>query len=340
MPQAPYRVPLPPQEPPRLTVLIDVEEEFDWEAPFDRSNTATSAVSELGRAVDVLAERGLVPVGVVSYPVAADPESARQLRAFVEDGRLQVGAHLHPWVCPPHEEVVSDENSFPGNLDADLEERKLAALTDAIEQAVGQRPRVYQAGRYGLGAGTFDALLRQGYVVDMSRSPGFDYREQGGPDFRRDDNAPRWTEGGLLTLPVTGAYTGALHGAGPVLFPLAQSLAGLKVPALLSRSGLLERQRLSPEGHGLSDMQRLTQALHRQGHRVFCLSFHSPSLAPGHTTYVETESQRDAFVRLLGDYVRWFQDELGGEAATPLSLHEDFVERFPPPARRAPEAPA
>jgi len=320
----------PANEPPRLMVLIDVEEEFDWQAPFDRKHTATTAVAELGRAVDLLAERGVQPIGVVSYPVAVEPRAAQRLRDFVRAGTLSVGTHLHPWVCPPFEEDVNPRNSFPGNLEPGLEGRKLATLSDAIEAAVGVRPRVYQAGRYGVGPATYALLVEQGYLVDMSTSPAFDYRGFGGPDFTRAGNTPRWLLGSLLGLPVTGGFIGRLAAAGPWLHPAAQALARLRAPALLARSGLLERQRLSPEGHNLSDMQRLTRGLLARGVRAFTLSFHSPSLAPGHTSYARSPAERDELLQHLDDYVRWFLDELHGEPTTPLAMHADALRRSPP----------
>ena len=38
-----------PDSPPRLLVIVDTEETFDWDAPFDRDATDTSAMSEVGR---------------------------------------------------------------------------------------------------------------------------------------------------------------------------------------------------------------------------------------------------------------------------------------------------
>ena len=60
-----------------------------------------------------------------------------------------MGAHLHPWVTPPHEEVVCLVNSYPCNLPDDLERRKLRVLSDAIEARLGRRATVYKAGRHG-----------------------------------------------------------------------------------------------------------------------------------------------------------------------------------------------
>ena len=58
---------------PRLCALIDVEEEFDWGADFDAANRGVTHLRRLPELLDRLAPRGLVPVGVCSYPVVEDP---------------------------------------------------------------------------------------------------------------------------------------------------------------------------------------------------------------------------------------------------------------------------
>ena len=73
---------------------------------------------------------------------------------FVDGGRAEVGAHLHPWVTPPAEEEVTRFNSYAGNLPLSLESSKIARLVEAIEASFGRRPIVYKAGRYGFGANT------------------------------------------------------------------------------------------------------------------------------------------------------------------------------------------
>lgn len=317
---------LPPESPPRLVVLIDVEEEFDWSGGFDRQATGTAHVERLRRADAVFAEHGIVPTGLLTYPVVDRPASAAVIAELVAAGRMVPGAHLHPWVTPPHDEPVNDRNSFPGNLPRDLERAKLAALTERIEQALGQRPRVYQAGRYGLGEATRALLTEAGYRVDTSVCPPFDYRPEGGPDWSRASNDPEW-HGPLLSIPVTGAFVGAARRLAPGLYRLAgrRPLRPLRGRALLARSHLAERIRLSPEGQEPADMLRLVRHLMARGCRVFSFSFHSPSLLPGCTSYVRDEAQASAFLDSFRRFFEGFFGELGGRPATPLELADELA---------------
>ena len=85
-------------------------------------------------------------------------------------------------------------------------------LTRAIEDGLGLTPRIYKAGRYGLGPKTFRTLTELGYQIDISAVPGADLRIHHGPDFRRVAPQPYWIgpAGRLLELPLTRGYVGLL----------------------------------------------------------------------------------------------------------------------------------
>ncbi|MCB9897349.1 MAG: polysaccharide deacetylase family protein [Planctomycetes bacterium] len=328
---------LPAHEAPRLLVLVDVEEEFDWAGPFDRSRTGCGHVGALLEVDPIFAEHGIVPTAVCTHPVVEDEAAADVLRQLVDTGRWVVGAHLHPWVTPPFDEPVDAHHSFPGNLPRALESAKLAALTARIERAVGARPTVYQAGRYGLGPRTASVLEEHGYTVDMSVCPPFDYSSEGGPDYSRDGNDPFWfgDDPPLLEIPVTGGVVGR---AGQLAAPLYRAASGalmraLRFPGVLARTGLAERLRLSPEGQTADDMLRLVRALLAEGTRVFTLSFHSPSLRPGHTAYVRSAAERDEFLERLRRFLASFTGELGGVPTTPDALRDELLAAAPPAPR-------
>ena len=60
----------------------------------------------------------------------------------------------------------------------------------------------------------------------------------------------------------------------------------------------------------------------RRGHRVFSLTFHSPSLAPGNTPYVRDAAQLQSFLRRIEQYLEFFMTEIGGHAVTPFEIKE------------------
>ena len=115
----------------------------------------------------------------------------------------------------------------------------------------------------------------------------FDYSDEGGPDFSRVKPLPfRIGDDALVELPLSAAYVGRLRARGRGLYRAAGRLP--RGRGLLSRTGLLDRVPLTPEGVPLGEALAAARALLDDGVRWLSLSFHSPSVEPGHTPYVRT----------------------------------------------------
>lgn len=302
----------------RFIVFVDTEEEFDWNAPFSREARSVTAIAALPEMHRRFVDRGVFPCYLCDYPVVTDPWAADTLRGLIADGRSAVGAQLHPWVNPPHQEQPSAHLSFAGNLPVALEARKLDVLTAAITDAFGSAPQAFRAGRYGLGPQTLSLLAARGYRLDTSVRSYHDYLRQGGPDFRAigPDAFRTGPENRLIEAPLTTVYTGRLRSAGARWHRIAG-----RVPrghGLLSRAGLLSRVPLTPEGVSIEEATAAVRLAAQDDMRLLTFSFHSPSLVPGHTPYV-----RNAY-----DAVRfraWWEvmlDQLDQLGFRPLTLAE------------------
>lgn len=315
---------------PQLLVVVDTEEEFDWSRPLARENVGTRSVRAQAAAHALYDRHGVVPTYVVGYPVAADPEAAAFFAALRDAGKAEIGAHLHSWVTPPHDEAVDIRNSYQCNLPPVLERAKIARLTDRLTAAFGARPTVFKAGRNGFGPGTARALAGLGYGVDCSLLPYTDLSADGGPDFRGLPDQPFWLDapGGLLEVPMTIGFIGALASAGPRVQRLFdhRGARAVRLPGLLARGGLVARSRLTPESVSAKEQCRLLEALAERGRRVFSLVYHSPSLAPGHTPYVRSEEDLAAFLGRLDAVLDFFVRRLGGEFTTLTRLRGRYDE--------------
>ena len=320
----------PAETKPKLLVVIDTEEEFDWSKPRDRRETSVRAIRATARVQEVCEQFGIRPTYALDYPVAAQPDGIDPLKPLFDAGRADPAAHLHPWVNPPHEEEVCAHNSYPGNLPAELERRKLQELTHKIADAFGKRPLVYKAGRYGVGPHTADILAELGYEVDLSVCPPFDRSADGGPDFTRSPTEPYWLGNGrLLEIPLTGTFVGFLGAWGRPVYGLANRapLRALRMPGILARLRAVDRLRLSPEVFTPTEHRKLTRFLLRRGVRTFTFTFHSPSLQPGCTPYVKTERDLEDFLEACRSYFEFFFGKLQGVATTPLELKRELDAR-------------
>jgi len=303
----------------RYLVFCDTEEEFDWSGPRGRDLTSTRAMHAMPAFHRRLLDHGARPTYLIDFPIASDPASVDILGGFVAAGEASIGAQLHPWVNPPYDEALTNENSFVGNLPIEVERTKLEVLTRRIALAFGEAPRIYRAGRYGVGPNTAALLEGGGYAMDVSVRAMFDYSGEGGPDFSRFDCTPFWAgpELGLVELPLTAAHTGRLRAAPPGLRRIAARLP--HVNGVLARAGLLNRVALTPEGMPLGETLEALRVLLDSDMPVFSLSFHSPSVEPGHTPYVRDAADLHAFHRWW-DAVLGLLARAGVTPATPAEI--------------------
>jgi hypothetical protein len=314
----------PADHPPLIVVVVDTEAEFDWASEQPRRAMGVTSVKRQAQTQPIFERHGVRPTFVLDYPVSSTPEGYEFIRDLHRSGACEIGAHLQPWDTPPFVEQATDENSYPGNLPIELEREKLSQLTRIICENLGVRPRIYKAGRYGVGPATARILAELGYEIDVSVVPGTNLSRKFGPDFSHCGARPYWFDAGpaLLEIPLSIGYTGLLAPGGPMAYVLTMNerLKALHVPGILARLGLIERITLTPEGISFAEQRRLTRALLRHGQRVFSFTYHSPSLAPGNTPYVRSEADLRAFLRRIEQYLDFFMGELGGRAATPFEI--------------------
>ena len=291
----------------RVLLTVDTEEEFDWNAPFDRTSHGLKHVSQLAKFQLFCEEIGAHPVYLVDWPITEAPAAVELIKDAVARGKAELGMQLHPWVNPPFDEELSARNSFPGNLPVEIEAAKFHALRDRIETVFGSPPLAYRAGRYGVGPNTAQLLCDAGISIDTSVRTLFDYSAHGGPDFSAHPAVPYWvTEAqSVLELPITSAYWGILRQQGSALHRLQRHTPTFF--AAFSRFRLLERIALTPEGVTIEEAVRGVDMALDDGMPLLVLSFHSPSLAPGFTPYAPDAAGVEAiyaWLRAVYAYLR------------------------------------
>ena len=308
--------------PPQLIVVIDTEEEFDWNKPVDRRSTSVVSMQYIHRVQDIFDDYGIKPCYVIDYPIASQQEAYQYLVEIFKDNRCEIGAHLHPWVTPPETEELISINTYPGNLVQSLEYEKLKNLTHVINQNFDFQPTIYKAGRYGFGPNTEVILKQLGYQIDLSYCPAFNHGSDGGPDYSGAHAEPFWFDNdkNLLEIPISGSFVGNAGTASKGLYKLAQGYERFKLPGILSKLDIVDRLALTPEGYTPEEHVKITKFLYRKGVRTFTWSFHSPTVMPGTTPYVENEQDVKKFLDCFHQYFDFFFNAMNGVATTPTML--------------------
>jgi hypothetical protein len=284
---------------PVCTVAIDAEEDFDWLHPVQGTRYSTGYMQHSHALHTILGAYGCVPVHLITYPVLQDADAVRGFRRRLERGECVLGLQLHAWVTPPFDSGSSLRQSFAGNLPPDLEERKLLSLKQRFEACFGFAPRVFRAGRYGLGPHTAALLEKHGIDIDVSLAPRTSFADEGGPDFTGHDYRLFWfgARRTLLEVPLCRSVIGWGGAPAQRLFSTvaAPALARFRLGGLLSRLRIAERVTLSPEGNDTAAMRRLVRHLRRRGQNILALSFHSSSLQVGRNPYVQSRADLHRF---------------------------------------------
>ncbi len=286
---------------PHLIVTVDTEEEGLWGGRYRRSGNTVRNIRGIPRFQEICDRYGVKPTYLVDAPVVDDDEAVGVLRAIQDDGRAEIGAHVHPWCNPPHEEEVTGHNSYLCNLPEPLQRAKLTWITDRIEARFGRRPTSFRAGRYGLDVVGARILHELGYVVDSSVIPFTDYSPGGGPDFRRAPHLPYFVDGDDLCRPHDRGYLLEVPvsvGFNRPNFARAQALrraAGhpwlrrLHAEGILDRLGVVRRIKFSPEQADARRLRQLVAAYAAQRAPAMVMMLHSSSLVAGESPYVRTE---------------------------------------------------
>lgn len=295
-----------------LLVTIDTEEEGLWGGEYRATgNTVENVRAGVGRFQALCDSLGVRPTYLIDAPVVQDKPCVDILKAIQDDGRAEVGTHVHPWCNPPFtatSEVPSTTNtSFLCNLPTTEQRDKICWLTDEIEEKFDRRPTSFRAGRYGLDITGARILSELGYTVDSSVIPFSNWASEGGPNFERAPHTPYFIgeddlcspceTGSLLEVPVSVGFNRPDFQRAWAIREIAMKpwLRRLRSVGILDRLGIVRRLKFSPEQSDARDMKQLVNAYLAGGAPVMVMLFHSTSLVPGFSPYVKTAERLERY---------------------------------------------
>ena len=325
---------------PHLLVGIDTEGDNQWSAEA-RANQTFENIYALGTLHALFARHGVRPTYVITHPVATDPRSAEVLRGLLARGDCEIGAHHHAWETPPCTDEDVRRHPYASNLPLRQFETQLAVLTDAVDEAVGERPVSYRSGRFGFSAAHVAALEKMGYQVESSVAPLFYEAHKNGPDFVEAplrpyflayDSATKPGTSNVLEVPCSAALNRKLPKS--VQHFYARAPKNYTTKRILRKLGVAHVRWLRPSYSSLDDMIGLARDLADAREPVLNLLFHSSEAIVGGSPYNRTESELAAFCDRLE---RFFEYAVGTLKATPATFSE-FRREFDRTSDLAPRA--
>jgi hypothetical protein len=305
-----------------FTVAIDAEEEFDWQFPLQGRDYTINWTRKIPELQALFRAHGVVPAYLLTYPMLEDETAVSLIRRYIDRRECIAGIQLHAWVTPPFSDDVSIRASFASSLPEELERGKLQELARKFEACFGFPPRIYRAGRYGIGSNTTSLLEEFGFDIDTSLAPRSSFASEGGPEFSATSYRIFWfgERRNILEVPLCRGIAGWGGSVGRTLFERFEySSYRPGIYAALSRMRLAERITLSPEGNDVPAMKRLVQHMVSTGRKVLPLSFHSSSATLGGNPYVVSKPDLHAFFDRLSEMMDYLT---GAGGFQPVSLNE------------------
>jgi len=297
-----------------LAITIDTEED-NWSNY--ESKPVLSNISKLLELQQMFDRYGVRPTYLVSYPVATDKESVSILRKIMEDGRCEIGAHIHAWNTPPFEEDKSVKNTMLFNLEKELQYRKLESLHEKIFESFRISPVSFRSGRWGFDRTVAENIHRLGYRVDTSVSPYLNWESYHGPDF--SDRSPRPEvlpvgdpsdlDSCLLEVPATiGFLQSNYEFCNACLKTISGSaLRHFRLVGILDKLNIVNKVWLSPESDNSDKMIALAESIRKKGYPILNMFFHSPSLTHGLTHFTKTSEEEKELTRRVDQFLQYME---------------------------------
>ena len=312
----------------KLIVTVDTEEEGLWSGSFRSFNNTVANIKGIPAFQAICDNHNLAPVYLVDSPVVESDVACKLLDTINLRGGCEIGSHLHPWNTLPTTKPVDSYHSYMSNLDSDTQLRKLENLTDAIQRRLGVRPTSFRAGRYGMNIAGIKNLVELGYTVDSSVCPFMDYSADGGPNYfnfpfrpyyvGETFDSPMKDKTGLLEIPVSFGFNWQNFS---VAFALHEALAHrflkpARLRGIAERLGMLKKIKFSPEKHQAADLKALARIYSEQNLPSLVMMFHSSSLVPGLSPYVQNEEELKTFLNTIDAILDYCLTELSMSPAT------------------------
>jgi hypothetical protein len=294
--------PSAPAAAPAFLITIDTEGDAAWHQP---RVTETRNARFLPRFQALCERHGFQPTYLTNHEMVCDAAMQDLGRDVIARGTGEIGMHLHAWNSPPLVPLTNDDlrhQPFLIEYPTEVLERKVVELTDRLEQTFATKMVSHRAGRWSFDARYARTLVRLGYTVDCSVTPGVSWRDtpgdpaqSGGTDYRAFPRGAYYMDleaidrpgaSPLLELPMT--IRPGWRGGLPWLPGVCESLP------VIGRKLRTQRWLRPRRGGNLAQMRALVDEARAERAPYIEFMLHSSEFMPGGSPNFVTEADIDA----------------------------------------------
>lgn len=296
-----------------VTMTIDTEEEWDWNAGWPSGPPSLKNIDCLPRFQDLCSKYGIATTYFTNHAVLADPRACGVICDLSRRPGVEIGMHIHPWNTPPIHGTgaVRARDTFLHNLPREIAGAKLQSVWDAFE-ANGMSPTSFRGGRYSSDRFIQGFLRDRGVIADASVLPFSTWSDDGAPDYRdrglepvrlppRTDEDPAMWE-----VPLTLGFTRRPYPFWRRMYELVERtvLSRLRLIGIAERLGIVKKMWLNFEYQPATDMLSFLELLRPMKLPSVCLTIHSSSIMAGKAPFSTAPADPE---HLLADMERVFR---------------------------------
>lgn len=298
-------------------ISIDTEED-QWDN-FNEKATVKNVECIANKFHPLCEKYDIKPTYLVNSPVVESVSSKKIIQELANSSHCEIGMHLHPWRTSPHRTHYQfPKHSHITNYSYDMIGEKIKKLFHELQNVTQKSCRTFRAGRWSMSFDAMDHLFQLGVTIDSSITPYTSWKKDGGNDFstRTLKNykflSPNFLEpnenGNAYEVPPTIGWTrGNLHLMGQLEKLINKLPAVFRAKGILHHLNIVKKVWLSPEQTSNKDMIQLSQNLIRNNSTYLHAMFHSTSLLPGLSPFIQTQKDLDFFYARLENLFQYVQ---------------------------------
>ena len=300
-----------------LIITIDTEGDNLWNwKKGDRITTENAKY--LQRFQDLCNNFGFKPVWLSNYEMLCDSFFIDFISGVIDNHYGEIGMHLHAWNSKPDYELCTTYRGAPYLIEypSEIMEAKIEYMTQLIKDRIGVKPVSHRAGRWAVNKEYISLLVKNGYKVDCSITPGINWGKCSGAladscgcNYVKFPHEEFWisdesSHDKLLEVPVTICKSHKFY------LPKEKTIRGILAATYRMFNGT--HLWLRPENDNMIQMIDLISKIENSEEKYIMFMIHSSELMPGGSpTFKTRESIEKLYIDLKSLFERLSQNFCG-----------------------------